>query len=424
MQPPVGRKGLVLHRWVEPTVVGVALVAMAAGFGQFGAIAALGDVARSFGRVTHGATVADQAGLSGTSLGIGLAVLRVASLGGLPLTSLADRLGRRRTMLASCALGLAVTVAAAFSPSYWWFVAIFALGRPLLSTASAVGGVVAAEHTNALNRARAVALVTAGYGFGSGATAVLHGIASSALGFRGLFGLAAVPLVLLPLVSRVITEPDRFVVEQSTAPARPPRIGAVGADHRARLAVVGVLTFGVAVTTGPATSFVFIYAQNVKDLRGTLVAAMVLLAGVAGFLGLVTGQWLADHAGRRPSGAAAMICIAAAGMVIYSGSSVALVIGYVSSVFAASNLAPAAGALVNELFPTSVRATVAGWLIAASVLGAVVGLVCFGAIADLGDRFSIAAVVTFAATVPLAGLFRLLPETRGLEPEDVPPRGR
>jgi hypothetical protein len=35
-----------------------------------------------------------------------------------------------------------------------------------------------------------------------------------------------------------------------------------------------------------------------------------------------------------------------------------------------ATLAPAAGALANELFPTSVRASVAGWLVAASVLGA------------------------------------------------------
>ena len=393
--------------WADPTVIGVALVGMAAGFGQFGAIAALGDVARSFGRVSHGTTIADQAGLSGTSLG------------GLPLTSLADRLGRRWTMLSTCGLGLAVTVTAAFSPSYWWFVVIFALGRPLLSTASSIGGVVAAELTNSRDRARAVALVTAGYGFGSGATAVLHGIASSALGFRGLFGLAAVPLVLLPLVSRLVTEPDRFLIERASAGAERPAFGTVRVERRRRLGLIALLTFSVAFTTGPSTSFVFIYAQNVKNLRGTLVAGMVLLAGVAGFLGLLSGRWLADHVGRRWCGATAMMCVAAAGIIIYSGSSVALVVGYVASIFAASNLAPAAGALVNELFPTSERGTVAGWLIVASVLGAVAGLICFGAIADVGNRFSIAAAATFALTIPLALLFRYLPETRGLEPEEV-----
>lgn len=52
----------------------VALLALGSGFGQFGAVAALGDVARSIGRLGDGSTIAEQAGLSGTELGIGLAV--------------------------------------------------------------------------------------------------------------------------------------------------------------------------------------------------------------------------------------------------------------------------------------------------------------------------------------------------------------
>jgi MFS family permease len=399
--------------------VAIALVGVAAGFGQFGAVAALGDVAKSFGRITHGATIADQAGLSGTALGLGLAILRLASLAALPLTGLADRFGRRRMMLVACALGLGVTVCAAFSPGYWWFVAIFALGRPLLSTANALGSLAAAEHADAKNRARAVALATAGYGIGAGATAVLHSLASSALGFRGLFALAAVPLVGLLFVRRSLQETDRFLVARAAPEAERPVLGAVGAPHRRRLAVVCGISFAVALTTGPATSFVFLYAQNVRGLRGIAVAAMVLGAGVAGFAGLVSGGWLADHVGRRPTGAAAMVAMAVTGMIIYSGSGVALVVGYIASVFSASNLAPTAGALVNELFPTSIRATVAGWLVAASVLGAVAGLLVFGAVADVGGRFSTAALVTFAATIPLACLFALLPETRGLEPEQV-----
>jgi hypothetical protein len=100
-------------------VVGAGLLALAAGFGQLGAVAALGDVAKSFGRLSHGATIADQAGLSGTELGLGLAVVRLASLGGLPLAGLANRYGRRDVLLMTCGLGLALTVAAAAGPSYW-----------------------------------------------------------------------------------------------------------------------------------------------------------------------------------------------------------------------------------------------------------------------------------------------------------------
>jgi len=55
------------------------------------------------------------------------------------------------------------------------------------------------------------------------------------------------------------------------------------------------------------------------------------------------------------------------------------------------------------------------------VAGAVVGLVAFGAIADIGDRFAIGAAITFLPMVLATGLFALLPETRGREPEELWP---
>ena len=121
-----------LLRWNDPAVLAVAVVALASGFGQFGAVAALGDVAKGFGQVNHGATIADQAGLSGTALGIGLAIIRLASLAALPIAGLADRLGRRALLLGSAAVGLALTATASLSPTYWWFIVIFACGRPML----------------------------------------------------------------------------------------------------------------------------------------------------------------------------------------------------------------------------------------------------------------------------------------------------
>ena len=98
-----------LHTWREPRSWAWRCWPPQPASANLGAVAALGDVAEHFGHITHGATIAEQAGLSGTKLGIGLAVLRLASLGGLPLAGLADRFGRRRMMLMTCALGLALT---------------------------------------------------------------------------------------------------------------------------------------------------------------------------------------------------------------------------------------------------------------------------------------------------------------------------
>ena len=199
----------------------MAIAAFASGFAQFGVVAALGNVAQGFGQVTHGATFADQAGLSGTDLGVGLAIIRLAAVGGLPVTGLADRFGRRRMLLITVGAGLTLTALAAASPSYWWFVVIFAAGRPLLSATNGLAQVDVAEQTASSDRAKAVALVAAGYGLGAGAIAIAHSLAACALGFRGVFALALVPLALLPLLRRWLTEPDRFAVAAAGPTTRP-----------------------------------------------------------------------------------------------------------------------------------------------------------------------------------------------------------
>jgi MFS family permease len=410
-----------LHRWNDRAVVGAALAAFAAGFGQFGVVAALGDVAKGFGQVSNGASLADQIGMSGTDLGVGLGIMRLASLGALPIIGLADRLGRRRMLLATVGIGLALTVLAAASPTYWWFVAIFACGRPVLAATSGLAQVTAAEQTASADRAKAVALIAAGYGVGAGVIAIVHSLAASTLGFRGVFVLALVPLALLPLLWRWIEEPDRYTVA-AAGPERPlPVLDAVARPFRRRLAVIVVLAFAVSVITGPANSFVFLFAQDFLHQRGIVTAGMVVGAGVSGLAGLLAGRWLADRVGRRLTGALAMTAVAVLAIWTYTGSALALVAGYVLGVFAGGIFAPAAGSLVNELFPTAVRASVAGWSLAAGVLGAVTGLVVFGAVAGPGNQFEVAGLVTFLPAALVMVLFWSLPETRGREPEDLWP---
>ena len=185
--------------------------------------------------------------------------------------------------------------------------------------------------------------------------------------------------------------------------------------------VLALIAFAISVVTGPSTSFVFLYAQDVVHLAGYLTALMVGAAGVSGLLGLLAGRWLADRVGRRPTCTLAMVAITVTGTFAYSGSRPALFVGYVLGVLSGGLLAPAIGALLTELFPTPVRASVAGWWVTAGVLGAVTGLVVFGAVADVGNRFAEAAAVTFLPATVAAAFFWLLPETRGREPESLWP---
>ncbi|HEX6674047.1 MAG TPA: MFS transporter [Actinomycetes bacterium] len=429
----VSDQRLRLYRWYDPAIVVTALLAGSAGFAQFGVSSALADVARSFGQPTGtGSSVAANVGLSFTVLGIGLAIIRLAALGSLPLSGLADRLGRRRVLLGCTAGGLAISALAAFSPGYWWFVALFALGRPLLSGTNAVSGVIAAEETRSPDRAKAIALVTAGWGAGTGAIAVVRGLAGDALSWRGLFALLVVPLALIPLFSRWLEEPDRF--RRSRAGAGPSRADGSGAlprpgrflarpspALRPRLWLITLLTAMLGFVTGPANAMMFVYDESVLGLPRSETAAMVAAAGVLGLAGLVAGRWAADHLGRRLTAGTMQAVIALAAVVTYSGPSAAAIGGYLAAICAASVFSPAAGALATEMFPTGVRATVAGWMSVGGVLGAVCGLVAFGLLVTAINSFWVATVMVALPVVALCPLYGRFPETLGMELEESAP---
>ena len=151
------------------------------------------------------------------------------------------------------------------------------------------------------------------------------------------------------------------MVAEAAADHPTPVLGAIGPRYRARVLVLALIACAISVITGPANSFVFLFAQDVVHQAGYVSALMVAAAGVAGLVGLLCGRWLADTIGRRPTGACAMVAIACSGALLYSGSRQALVAGYILGVLSGSVLAPAVGSLLTELFPTSVRASATGW---------------------------------------------------------------
>ncbi|HTB09286.1 MAG TPA: MFS transporter, partial [Acidimicrobiales bacterium] len=198
---------MVRRNW-QPVTISLFLVALVAGFAPFGAVASLDKVAGYFGHHSSTKTLQSVVGLSGSQLGIGLAILRFASLGALPLASLADRWGRvsmvRRTLL----VGLFITACAALSPSYWFFVACFALARPLLTSTSTLVQVITVELSTTRSRIDRLVIVSAGAGVGAGLAAIISGLIKGPDSFRYLFAIALIPMLFLRPLLRPIPEPE------------------------------------------------------------------------------------------------------------------------------------------------------------------------------------------------------------------------
>ena len=403
--------------WRQPAVLTAAALSIPVGFAQFAPAVALADVANAFGTAQVDPDAVGQLALSGGVIGVGYAIIRLASLGSLWIASSADRFGRRAVLFTTIVIGLVLTAASALSPSYWIFVIVFALGRPFLSATNAIVGVTAAEYTNSRNRAMAIVLVAAGYAIGTGLTVGTRLIAGDVLGFRGLFGLALVPLLVLPFAAKKLAETERFT--SLPADQRQTRLGRIPRDRVGRLLLLALLTAGIAFVTGPANTYVFGYGEEVAGLSTAHVSMAGFLGAPLGLVGLLAGRWGADHVGRRVTAAFGMCAASLGAMYLYSGATGAVLLGYPPALAGQAAFGPAAGALDAELFRTENRATVAGWLTLSGVVGGASGLLAFGWLWDV-IGFSAAAVALFAPVAVLAWLYLLVPETRGHELDEDP----
>ncbi len=401
--------------WLTAPVLTVSVLSVAAGIGQFAVTTVIGDVAAAFGEPSSGDAALAQIGLPVTTVGIALAVVRLASLGSLPAAALADRFGRRSVLLVVATAGLALSSLAAFAPGFWWYVALVAMARPALSTVNALAGVVAAEESRSRGRSAALALIAAAYGLGAGVVSVGRGLLPGDPSFRVVMAFSLVPLLLLPLLARKIREPK---IARSGAPA----IGLPGRipnRYVGRVLLLAILTGTIALATGPGFTFLFVYGEQVLGASPLLLSTLVLGAGPAGLTGILVGRWGADRFGRTVTAGLSMAATGASVALAYSGGQPALIVGYLFALATSSAFAPPTGALVAELVPTRIRATVAGWETVAGVLGAVTGLLSFGWLADLTGGF-VAASFTIGIVVAIVAVgFWWLPETLGVELEDL-----
>lgn len=400
--------------WLTAPVLSVAVFSVASGVAQYGVTTVIQDVASAFGEPVGDEGI-EQLGLPATTLGLALALIRLASLGSLPVAAMADRIGRRSVLLTATALGLGVTTLSAGALSFWMFVALVALARPLLSGVNALAGVIAAEESDARGRSWAIALVAVGYGLGSGIVAVGRGLLPGAPSFRVVMLFSLVPLLLLPLLARRVREPA--IAAERIAPTGLP--GRVPAAYIPRVALLAGLVGAIALATGPGFTYLFVHGEGVLGASPLLLSGLVLAAGPAGLIGILLGRYGADRLGRVPTAGITMAITGGAVAYAYIGTARDLAIGYLVAIAASSAFAPATGALVAELVPTRIRATVVGWETVAGVLGAVAGLVSFGMLADLTGGFAAAARLIGIAVAVISVGFVLLPETRGYELDEL-----
>jgi len=228
--------------------------------------------------------------------------------------------------------------------------------------------------------------------------------------WRVLFGLAALGLLFVPLLTRYLPESRAF-----HAAPRIPFIKALGMGLSRHFWPLAGISFFVAAFSSPA--FDFVLERLINDLSWDTGAARFLLIVFSGLgtIGLLVGGTMADRYGRRPTTIVAIALGLVGGVGFYLlDSGWFLAASIFLATLGATMLTPAFGAFRAELFPTRVRATANAWVSNAAIIGSIAG---FSIGAYLIDRIGLpVTVATLGAGLLLSMVLVLrLPETRGMD---------
>ncbi|MGY1705590.1 MFS transporter [Geodermatophilus sp. SYSU D00697] len=386
--------------------------------------------------------VGEEFGLSDTQLGaltgvvaVGVAVLSV------PLSLLADRVGRARAVQAMAVVWSLATLACALAGSYEQLLAartVLGIGEAAYASA---GLALVLTVVPAARRAVIAGAFLAGASLGVVLGVLLGGVVAAAYGWRWSFAvMAAVGLALAGLHALVVT--DRRVADR-VVPAPDDGPAAEADGGRARLTALvpspsllcAYLGSGLQLfVAGALIAWLPTYLTRTHHLstdRAALVAAAVLLC--IG-LGMVGCGWATDAASRtRPDGrwttavAYCLASLACLGSAFSLGPGGAQLVLLAVGAFFVAGIAGAAGALVTAMTAESLRATGLGvFALANNLLGLAAGSFVVGLLADrvgLAEAMRAAPLVSVAAVVVLLLGRRAARGTRPPVPRETVRRG-
>jgi SHS family lactate transporter-like MFS transporter len=358
--------------------------------------------------------IADGLDVSVARFGIGVAVIRVAALGSMPVLRLADRVGRRRMLLVSV---LAFTIATAATSVAWGlaaFVVFQMVARLFLATEESLSGIVISEEVRSDRRGAGLTLlgIIAMSGFGLVA-AMLLVVPHTPLEWRVLYLAALPPLVLVAWLRRNLRETEAFMVARDEERVQSSFWPHVDVAHRPRLWRITIVLGTHGVLGTPVFFYAAELAQDGYGWEG-LFTVIVIAAGPATLLGYVAGGRLSDRVGRRPVVVGSALVMALGVALVFTEARWLFAPGFFLLTGADAGLVAVRPAYLSELFPTEVRATllsfVFGVVVAAGSLGLVVVGLLDGTWSTRGSIYALTALM-------LAGLWavRALPETVGAD---------
>ena len=282
--------------------------------------------------------------------------LAMRPVGALIFGYLADRYGRKPTLMTVIVLYSGFELACAFAPSLTVFLILRAGFGVAMGGEWGVGSSLAMETIPARTRGIISGLLQEGYAAGYLLAAVLNWVAFPHIGWKGMFIVGACPALLVFFMAKNVEESPAWS-------ARRPSAGdifrSVGANWKLFLYIVVLMSCFTAFSHG--TQDLYPTFLKSRGFGSSSVSELVIIANVGAILGgICFGAW-SERIGRRKAIMIAALCsLPAIPLWAYSHSFVMLAAG----AFLMQVMVQGAWGVVpvhlNEMSPPEVRGTFPG----------------------------------------------------------------
>ncbi|MET0286622.1 MAG: MFS transporter [Polyangiales bacterium] len=352
--------------------------------------------------------------------GVLLSVIGASSLLAYVLIRRADVVGRK-PMLAITVAGYTLTsILCALAQDVWQFGAAQFLARAFLFAEYALCMVYIAEEFPADRRGFAVGVMQGLASLGSIICAgVVPMLLKTPLGFRAVYLVGAVPLLLMTWLRRQVRETERFA--QLPKAKREDPFAIFRTAYRGRVLLLALINGLTLVCTYLAVTYWKEFALQERGFDHAMAARALMIAALGSLPLVFFSGRLLDGVGRRYGALIVLGTASASVLTAFSAHDFwLLTVGLTGSIFGASAVLPVLNTLTLELFPTAMRADAYGWSYnLLGKLGYILGPLVVGYGAERWGYGPVLSAITICPLLAIALIFAKLPETKGKELEET-----
>lgn len=334
----------------------------------------------------------------------------------------ADRWGRKPVLTLTIAGYTVFSFASGLVSSPWLFGLLQFVARIFLIGEWAVSMIYAAEEFPAARRGSMIGIISAWSALGAVVcVGVVPLLVRSPLGWRTVYFVGTVPLVLLAFARRSLRETERFSKLSAAERAPAPLMRVLRTRYRNRVLQLALIWFLTYLCTQTAITFFKQHAVEDLGMADTRVGLLISAAALVSMpLVFMVGRLL-DVIGRRRGSVVIFVLTALGALGSYTLSGeLLLFVPVMLAIFGASAVLPALNAFSTELFPTELRSDAFAW--ANNLLGRIGYVLAPIGVGLAAEQVGWGPAVASTAIGPILALvliLRWMPETKGRELEET-----